>query len=158
MKSSMRTRDGSCWSLHNRLPRQSPSIWFPTHSEVNLGRDDHSIPLGKVPQCATEDLFAGAARVRVRRVEEVDPQFDGAPESRSAQFRLEVTLTLVAVGDSWSLDCLNSAIWNLPTSIRRPLPKGFIRRWERRNLQVLESQPRPRYSGMTICASRQLCV
>src|SRR5208283_2429151 len=51
-----------------------------THRPPDLGRDDQVFPPRQVPQRPARDLLAGAQRVDVGRVEEVDAELEGALE------------------------------------------------------------------------------
>ena len=50
---------------------------------AQLGRDHDVVAVREVAQGAAEDLLAGALRVHVRGVEEVDAGVEGVPDERA---------------------------------------------------------------------------
>jgi len=61
----------------DRLAGKPGAVRAGAHASVYLGGDDNLVAAGKVPDCATEDLFAVAERITVGGVsEEVDAGFE----------------------------------------------------------------------------------
>ena len=52
---------------------------------------------GKVPDCATEDLFAAAERITVRGVEEIDAAFKRPLDERAGLFLAEAPGMVAAI-------------------------------------------------------------
>src|ERR1700726_2218287 len=60
----------------DRVARKPGAVRAGAHASVYLGGDDNLVAAGKVPDCATEDLFAVAEGITVGGVEEVDAGFE----------------------------------------------------------------------------------
>ena len=75
--------------VHDRLSRQALAVRVVAHLAVHLGGDHHLLAPGKVLQRAAGDLLAGAERIDVRRVEEVDAGLERLLEERPARLLVE---------------------------------------------------------------------
>ncbi len=54
------------------------------HFAVDLGSDNNLVPLCEVLQRASEDLLTPSNGIHVGGIEEIDPQFEGVLDDRSA--------------------------------------------------------------------------
>ena len=66
------------------LARQPLVVRTVAHRVKDFGRDDHLVAPGEVLQRAAEDFLAGAARIHVGGVEEVDAAFERPLDERTA--------------------------------------------------------------------------
>ena len=69
---------------HDRLAGQPAGVAPSVHGEVHLGGDHHFIAVGHVAQGPPDDLLAGAQRIGVGRVEEVDAKLQRPLDDRAA--------------------------------------------------------------------------
>src|SRR5207248_51060 len=69
---------------HDCLAGEACAVGARAHGMADLRRDDHLVTVGKVLQCAAEDLLAGALGVHVGGVEEVDAGFQRVLDERTA--------------------------------------------------------------------------
>ena len=71
--------------VHDVLARQAALVGVVAHRVVDLGGDDHLVARGaEILQRPAGDLLAGAARVHVGGVEEVDPGLERRARRRAA--------------------------------------------------------------------------
>jgi hypothetical protein len=56
------------------------------HFAVDFGGNDNLIPMSKVLQSTSDNLFTAANRIDIGRIKEIDPQFNGFLNDRSAIF------------------------------------------------------------------------
>ena len=75
--------------LNDVLRREASAVRPLAHPHAALGGDDRLIPHGVFPHPLAGDLLAHAERIHVRRIEEVDAEFDRAPEEGSGLFLFE---------------------------------------------------------------------
>jgi hypothetical protein len=69
---------------HDRSAGQAAAVGALMHLAVDLGGDHHLVAPGEVGQRVAEDLLAGAGRVDVGGVEEVDALLERAPDEPAA--------------------------------------------------------------------------
>ena len=70
-------------TAHDRL-RQAGAIGSRPHSAINLGCDDDLVSTGEILDRTPENLLAAAERMAVRRVEEIDADFERTLDERTA--------------------------------------------------------------------------
>jgi hypothetical protein len=83
---------------HDRLAGQAPAVRAGPHRVAELGGDHDLVPVGEIAQRAAEDLLAGAGRVQVGRVEEVDPGLESVLDERAAGLLVQGPDRVAAAG------------------------------------------------------------
>jgi len=68
----------------DRLARQARAVGALEHAAVHLGGDHDLVAAGMLLQHPADDLLAGAVGIDVGGVEEVDAEFERAPDERPA--------------------------------------------------------------------------
>jgi hypothetical protein len=66
--------------FHDVLARQAAAVGAAPDGEVDFGGQDHFFTRGCFPEQLARHFFADAEGVHIGRIEEVDPQFNGALE------------------------------------------------------------------------------
>ena len=82
----------------DRLARQAGAVRPLAHAAVDLGRDHHLVAPREVEQRAADDLFAGAVRIDVGGVEEVDAEVERLLDERPARRLAERPRVVAALG------------------------------------------------------------
>ena len=81
----------------DRLARQAGAIGAGTHPAVDLGRDHHLVAAGEILDRPAEDLLAGAERIAIRGVEEIDAGFERLLDERPALLLAEAPGMVAAI-------------------------------------------------------------
>jgi hypothetical protein len=69
---------------HDRPARQAGPVRARAHPPVHLGRDHDLVAAREILQRPAEDLLAGAVRIDIRRVEEIDASLQGPLDEGAA--------------------------------------------------------------------------
>ena len=96
-------------TAHDRL-RQAGAIGSRPHSAINLGCDDDLVSTGEILDRTPENLLAAAERMAVRRVEEIDADFERPLNERTALLLAEAR-TLMLVRSARRLGVDHEKIW-----------------------------------------------
>ena len=83
---------------HDRLAGQAPPVRPRPHRVAQLGGNHDVVAVREVTERAAEDLLAGAVRVQVGGVEEVDASLEGMLDERAAGFLVQRPDRVAAVG------------------------------------------------------------
>src|ERR1700678_4524589 len=83
---------------HDGLARNAHAVWTGTHAEIDFGGDRHLLASCELFKRSPDDFFAGATRVHVCRIEEIDAAFDGTLDERPAFLLAQGPQLIAAIG------------------------------------------------------------